>query len=452
MGGFNPARGCIVPTLTKNPKLWLLTGVLCLGSMWFYMSHILVPYQRADATAHGRPRGNLSDLYPRWLGARALLLQHRDPYSHDVTREIQVGYYGRALDAGRPEDPKDQQAFAYPAYVVFFLAPTVGFPFDHVRTVFGWMLVALTALSVPLWLRAVGWRPSIEVVAVITLLTLGSFPAVQGFKLQQLSLAVAATIAAGSALLVNRHFFWAGVALGSAMIKPQLAVPVLACLLLWAVSDWSRRKNFVWGVALTLGLLAGCAEILLPGWFARFLEATREYRAYTGGESMLDMFLTPLWGGVVTWLMIGTVAFVWWRLRHEDCDAPAFGVMIALVLAVTVIVIPMFAPYNDVLVLPGVLLLAANWQALWNRSPLVRGTLLLMAGILVWPWVATLALACASLFLSPQTVQQGWWLPPYTTAKMPIPLACLAPLSVLVLSACRKEDRSLAAVTHSSAA
>ena len=61
---------------------------------------------------------DLSDLYPRWLGARELLLHHRDPYSPEVTREIQIGYYGRPLDPSRPQDPRDQQGFAYPAYVV----------------------------------------------------------------------------------------------------------------------------------------------------------------------------------------------------------------------------------------------------------------------------------------------------------------------------------------------
>ena len=70
--------------------------------MWFYVERILVPYQIADAAAHGRPRGNLSDLYPRWLGARELLLHHRNPYSADITIEIQKGYYGRALDPARP--------------------------------------------------------------------------------------------------------------------------------------------------------------------------------------------------------------------------------------------------------------------------------------------------------------------------------------------------------------
>src|ERR1700740_3372061 len=101
--------------------------------MWFYVDYILVPFQQAYAAAHDHPRGNLSDLYPRWLGARDLLLYGRDPYSADVTREIQVGYYGRALDPSRPGDPKDQQGFAYPAYVVFYLAPTVKLPFDLVR-------------------------------------------------------------------------------------------------------------------------------------------------------------------------------------------------------------------------------------------------------------------------------------------------------------------------------
>src|SRR5689334_25440194 len=104
--------------------------------MWFYVQWVLVPYQKADAAAHGQPRGNFSDLYPRWLGTRELLLHHRDPYSPEITREIQTGYYGRPLDPTRPSDPKDQQAFAYPVYVAFVLAPSVFLPFAVVHTIF----------------------------------------------------------------------------------------------------------------------------------------------------------------------------------------------------------------------------------------------------------------------------------------------------------------------------
>ena len=56
--------------------------------MWCYVTRVLVPYQRADAAAHQRPRGNLSDLYPRWFGARELLLHHRNPYDPEVTRDL----------------------------------------------------------------------------------------------------------------------------------------------------------------------------------------------------------------------------------------------------------------------------------------------------------------------------------------------------------------------------
>jgi len=115
----------IAPALFKSLQLgfFLILATLAAASMWFYVDHVLVAYQVADAAEHGRPRGNLSDLYPRWLGARELLLHGRNPYSQEITLETQKGYYGRLLDASRPDDPKDQQGFAYPVYVVFILAP-----------------------------------------------------------------------------------------------------------------------------------------------------------------------------------------------------------------------------------------------------------------------------------------------------------------------------------------
>src|SRR5882757_10819157 len=103
----------------------ILAPILALSaaaSMWFYVRRILVPRQVIEGARLECPRGNLSDLYPRWLGARELLLHHRNPYSPEITREIQRGYYGRELDPRRPRDPIDEQAFAYPVYVTFLLA------------------------------------------------------------------------------------------------------------------------------------------------------------------------------------------------------------------------------------------------------------------------------------------------------------------------------------------
>ena len=426
--------------MLKNPKLGLLLALVCAGGMWFYVNHILVPYQRADAAAHDRPRGNLSDLYPRWLGSRELLLHHRNPYSRDITREIQVGYYGRGLDASRPGDPRDQQGFAYPVYVAFLLAPSVGFPFDRVMIAFFWLLVVVTALSVPLWFRAIGWRPQPVELLTVVLLTLGSFPAMQGLKLQQLTLVVAAVISGAMALLVRGNLFAAGVMLAVASIKPQLVVPITACLLLWAVSEWRQRQRFVWGFGITMVLLFAGSEVLLPGWFGNFLSAMRDYRNYAGRMSMLDVLLTPWWGRILTVLIVAAVGALCWLYRKQAAGSRLFSLLTALVLAVTVIIIPMFAPYNYILVLPSLLVIIQNWPVLWNRSGMARAGCVLSVVAVAWPWVASIGLSAASLFLAPETVQQAWWLPLYTSAKMPMPIVCLIPLSILLIATWREHE------------
>lgn len=401
------------------------------ASMWFYVQRVLIPYQQTDAARHDRPRGNLSDLYPRWLGARELLLHHRDPYSPEVTREIQAGYYGRPLDPSRPNDPKDQQGFAYPAYVVFLLAPTVHLPFADVQTGFRWLLVLLTAATVPLWLRAIRWRPSAGASLVLLLVTLGSFPVAQGIKLQQLSLLVAALIAAGAALLSGGYLSLAGILLALASIKPQLVLPLAAWLTLWSLSDLRRRWHFLAGFCLTLAALFAGAEYELPGWIARFREATVAYGQYTGGgRSLLDVLLTPSLGRICSGLVILAVAGMCWQRRREPVGSHGFVFSVSLVLAATVVVIPMFAPYNQVLLLPAIFLIVRSAERLWRSGRVSRVLCTIAAGLLLWPWLAALSLTATSFFLPASGVQQAWAVPLYTS--LGIPIGVLALLAFLI--------------------
>lgn len=387
--------------------------------------------------AHQRPRGNLSDLYPRWVGARELLLHHRNPYSPEVTREIQLGYYGRELDANRAGDPKDQQAFAYPAYVAFLLAPTVGLPFDGVMIGFECVLVLLTLMSVWLWLRAIGWRPKPATTAMLVILTLGSFPAVQGFKLQQLSLLAAALMAGSAALLVGKHFFAAGAVLAVATIKPQLVLPLLLCLLLWTASNWPRRQTILWGFGLGMAMLVGGAEIVLPGWIGDFLTATRDYRRYTGGKSLLDTLLSPALGRVAALAALLLVLAVAWRLRRAEVGSHEFSLLLATALAVTLIVIPMFAPYNQLLLLPAVFLVARHWPEFWNQGVLSKAACVLTVAIVGWPWLAALGLALANMAMPAASVQRGWAIPLYTS--LGIPLVLIVQLASLLARAERDQ-------------
>jgi hypothetical protein len=413
-----------------------LAAVVAAASMWFYVDRILVGYQVADAAAHERPRGNLSDLYPRWLGARELLRRGRNPYGDDLTLEIQKGYYGRALDAARPNDPKDQQGFAYPVYVVFLLAPLIGLPFHGVQIFFHWLLLGLTGTSVWMWLRVLRWRLPFLGVAICVVLTLGCFPAVQGIKLQQLSLLVAALMAGSAACVASGFCFSGGVLLALATIKPQLAWPLVGWLLVWAVSDWRARRRLVFGFGLVMALLLGGAEIILPGWLRMFVEAMGKYHRYTQNQSVL---LAP-WAVAAVFVAaaIFFCAFFLGRLRGEAADEESFGRATALVLALTVLVIPMYAPYNQVLMVPAVLAPVRDWRFYTAGSWALRLAYAAGAFALAWQWMGSLFLSGAYLlgsFFAPFVGLKGWaisgWkLPFFATFALPVFVFALILLDV----------------------
>lgn len=420
--------------MSKNLQLGLCVFIAALAaaSMWFYVDQILVRYQVADAAEHGRPRGNLSDLYPRWLGARELLLQGRNPYRREISLEIQRGYYGRVLDASRPDDPKDQQGFAYPVYVVFILAPLISLSFRDVQIIFGWLLIGLTGCSVLLWLRMLRWRLPPLAVAIAMLLTIASVPAVQGIKLQQLSLLVAALLAGSCACIVSGYLFSAGLLLALATIKPQLAWPVITWLLVWTLSDWKARRRLLVGFTVTMGILLVGAEMVLPGWSRMFLQAIRQYHQYTQNESVLDQlfnWIVGRFGGdILAGISVLMAGFVLWAARKQPASSPSFGRALALVLALTVLIVPMYAPYNQVLLLPAILSLVRDRTALVPGWRAVR--IVYAAGVLalVWQWLASTAI-CVTWLVSPAQAIKMWKLPFYATFALPVLVFALAFLS-----------------------
>lgn len=408
-------------TLGKRAQFGFLAAVIAAASMWFYVDRILVGYQVADAAAHERPRGNLSDLYPRWLGARELLLHQRNPYGDDIAIEIQKGYYGRVLDAARPNDPKDQQGFAYPVYVVFLLAPLIGLPFHEVQIFFHWLLVGLTAASVWLWLCALRWRLPALATATAVVLTLGSVPAVKGIKLQQLSLLVAALLAGSAACVASGFLFCGGALLALATIKPQLAWPLVAWLLVWAVSDWRARRKLVFGFGLVMVLLLAGSEIILPGWWRMFVHAIGQYHRYTQNQSVLDQ-LVP-WGFAGKILAAGAVlacAVFLWKLRRQRAEEVEFGGATALVMALTVLVVPMYAPYNQVLLLPAVLAVVRDRTFFVARSRGFRLGYGMGGFVLAWQWIASLGLSVVFLSGATAWALSGWKWPFLATFATPV--------------------------------
>ena len=404
--------------------LFLVFSALAAASMWIYSDRILVRHQQEEATLDNTPRGNLSSLYPPWLGARELLRHNRDPYSDSLTVEIQNGFYGRPLNPSRPNDPKDQQRFAYPVYVVFLLAPTILLPFHVVEVLFFWFLVVLTVSTVPLWQYALNWRPSVHVTAVSILLTLASYPVVQGVKLQQLGLLAAGFMAGAAALLASGYLFPAGVLLALATIKPQLVVLLVTWLGLWVACDWRGRQRLFWGFTSTMLGLFVAGETVSPGWIRRFIAVLVAYPRYTGASSVLDELLTPVWGHVATALALVGVSVSCWRYRKTSEKSPGFALMLATVLATTLIVIPMSAFYNQLIVLPAVLLIARQWKSLqktWAPHLIFSVT----GSVIAFPWLASIALVTCSFRTPEYVIHKIWYLPLITGMYLPITVLSL---------------------------
>ena len=409
-----------------HKSFWLfLAAAVCAVGMWTYVERVLIPHQISDATAHDRPRGNLSDLYPRWLGARELLLHGRDPYSAEVTREIQAGYYGRPLDPSRPADPKDQQAFAYPAYVVFYLAPTVRLHFEIVQRAFFWILVGITAASVFLWLRVLGWTVAPSVQAAMVALTLSSQPVLQGLKLQQFSLFVAAMCAASMALLAAGCLIPAGILLALATIKPQLVLPLLLWLGLWSLGDLKRRYRWAASFLIGTAVLCAASEWLLPHWIGRFWHAAGAYRQYAQAIPMLEAILPYPWGRLVEVLFAAMTALLCFKWLKPSENTAVFQACTCLVMSLTVLTVPKFALYNQVLLLPAILLLARDRRTIWEGNFISRALLIIVAVSVAWPWLSSTALAGLSFVLPQETVERAWAVPLWTVPQIPVGVAAL---------------------------
>ncbi|HYL95271.1 MAG TPA: glycosyltransferase family 87 protein [Terriglobales bacterium] len=370
----------------------LLPAALLLGlAMGYYYYGLLLPLRRsAYHVTNGSP-GNWSDLYPRWLGAREVLLHRRNPYSPEMTREIQRGFYGHVLDPSNPKEPTDQEGFAYPLYVVFLLAPSIMIPFPAVRAFFSVVLVLLALASIFWWVRGMRLRLSVTSSLLAVIAVMSSYPVLDAIHLQQFTLLVAALMAAAIAALAGNRLMLAGVLLACATIKPQLVFVLALGLVLWSIADWCERKSFLAGFGLTLLLLIGSAELLLPGWLGLWRQAGKSYLAYVR-PSLLGSVLGPAAGVAAGSAAVLVTIVLFWRFRRHGPGSQPFNFLIVTALFSSTLVAPNAgsAKYNLALLVPACLWLFTFGMKMKTSSILGRFSWWLAANALLWQWLLAL--------------------------------------------------------------
>lgn len=319
-----------------------------------------------------------ADLYTYWVGGQALLAD-QNPYSPEVTLQIQTGKYGRPADPG-----EDQMAFAYPLYGLVLLMPVVWLDFPWAQA--AWLaihLILLSGLISYCFPRSPGLlRVSVFFLYPISLgLILGNLSVLMGGLL----LLVFVILERGAAI-TDKSAWLLGVALALATTKPQLSWLMIFFFLVWAVRQ--NRKSLIWGFLSSLAALSLFFLALQPAWP---LEWVRQISAYTGydlGDPVVyTLFSALLPAAVAAWASVLVVIFLavtsvlvfvhWWKKRLSSLLVFGWTGL------VTYLVHPNGIAYEQICLY--IALFA------WAFQPVIvtkRGFLAVWTGLLVFSWLA----------------------------------------------------------------
>jgi hypothetical protein len=386
-----------------------------------------------------------ADFYPLWLTAREGLHHHRDPYSPETTREIQIGLFGRPLNAQHSAVTQDPRSFANPAFTELLFWPLALIPFTVVRVGLVVILCTVTALSIVLWLRTLSLRAGGMTLTTLILLTLSSYAVLEGLFAEQIGLLIGFLLAASLSALVRQRLFFSGSLLALTFIKPQMVLPVTAYLLLWSFAQWRTRRQFVAGFVVMSALLGAASLLLWPHWISEWFRVMFAYTRYS--TPPLICFVLGDWLGsglgpiLVAALLAGALALAW-RMRHASPGSIEFALTISWLLVTTAVtLLPGHAVYDHVILLPGIILIALSWRGFPASSRIFRAVLGVAALAVFWPWLcAPVVIALRPILSPPVFVSAVQTLPIRTAASIPFGVLALLTLMMRQVTSRKTHD------------
>ena len=340
-------------------------GRLFLASALTLAAYLFLAYGVYSLFTSQIPSGN--DFYPRWRGTRALLLEGKDPYSEEVTLEIQRGMYGRPA-----RGDEDQVAFAYPLYISLFILPLAFLPYPQAQALWLSGLVFLTLATVITTLRTFDWKPSPGVLLALSLWCLLLYPTARGVILGQFSILVLALVTLALWAIKHRRDLLAGSCLALATIKPQMVFLLIPLLLLWALTQ--SRRRVVGSFIVVMMVLLLISTLILPSWIPGFLAGLGQYRLYTGkytgSRSPLEILFTSLFPtsisfGVAIFVSLLLGGYLIYRWGQVVKGREQFWPAIFMAIIVTLLIPVQTGTTNQVLLLPPLIFWLTQWAKRW---------------------------------------------------------------------------------------
>lgn len=398
-------------------------------SLWLWIA-LLATVASVPRQLHDTLRiipSHWSDFYSQWMGTRALF-DGTDPYTTLFTQTIEIGFYGNIPDNSKA----DAQAFVYPAHAAIVLWPLSRLPWRAARIVLTALLPPLVALSAWLWMvlgdvKRQRW--------LIVALMACSWPAIWAYQQTQLTVVVLALIAGGCFLLNRKRDVPAGVLFAVATIKPNLG----GLVILWLVVQMAiqRRWRFLFAfLGTTTGLMI-TAMIFFPGWIVHWISAARDYSNTPFKLPLFSLMLGHAAGVVLAGALTGWVIWRLWRLGVAAPSSAQFNYAVALTLALTVCLIPttIWMIYNELALIPAVLLVFCGRQRAHPLAAIARLGIYELLGVV--PLCALLA-----AFLGPSTVLEYL---PFVNLLIP-PL-----LAIAIASSGAEQETAAPSIAHAAA-
>ena len=278
-----------------------------------------------------------------------------------------------------------------PPPVAWLAVPLTLLPFQVAY--FVWSALLLGALGWTWYLAAPG-TGRLRLVHLAA--AVGWLPVIYGLQLGQPGLFVALGVAGSYALLRRDRPFWAGVALGALVLKPQLAFLVPAALLV------SGRYRAFWGSVVAIGALALIAALLVgPTGISTYQE---RLNFAAGVPVNRELTMAGLIGNVAVARVIQVVLAIWalvlaYRLRalgHEWVFIPALvgGLVASPYLHLDDLVMLGLAGWLFLRTSPRpgwswivviALVIAAEGIPFWGPLPLIAGELVVLGLLSLMP-------------------------------------------------------------------
>jgi hypothetical protein len=419
-------------------------------SMLYYHVGIFMPrVEQARAVKHLQGEYSFgNDFYPVWLTSRRWIHDGRDPYSLELTREIQVGLFGRPLDGEYSTDPpNDYRTYAYPAFTNLIFWPLSEVPFHVMRIAWTGVLALLLGVTVIFWTRALPWQVSAAGLAVMILLVVCSYPELEGLYAGQLGLWVGFLLAASLLALVRGRLLIAGILLALTAIKPQMTLLAILYLLLWSVQNLRKRWRFPVGFGATMFSLFAASLAIWPYWIRSWAGVIRGYPGYSTpplASEVLGSNLRLHGGNLIIALLLIAALPLAWHGRKAEVGSDQFWFTLGLLLAITTVtLLPGQSLFDHVILLPGILLLARSNPHRYG-TPIFRVLFAVGVAVLLWPYFAAFGLIMLRPLLSPNVfASKAVFVLPLRTAAA-FPFVVLGLLTIAFRARRRRGLRSTA--------